>query len=77
MQRLKEGGFVYKETGLKNLIIQISESAGKYGDKAVAAPNALPLKSLPIKSLVLFDSALENEIIAKNPVTKSVKCTNG
>lgn len=33
----KEGGFVYKETGLKNLIIQISESAGKYGDKAVAA----------------------------------------
>lgn len=26
---------------------------------------------------MMFDSALENEIIAKNPVTKSVKCTNG
>ena len=33
----KEGGFIYKETGLKNLIRQISESADKYGDKAVAA----------------------------------------
>lgn len=26
---------------------------------------------------MMFDSALENEIITKNPVTKSVKCTNG
>ena len=33
----KEGGFIYKETGLKNLIRQISESASKYSDKAVAA----------------------------------------
>ncbi len=33
----KEGGFIYKETGLKNLIRQIAESADKYGDKAMAA----------------------------------------
>ncbi len=26
---------------------------------------------------MMFDSALENEMIAKNPVTKNVKCTNG
>ncbi len=26
---------------------------------------------------MLFDSALENELIPKNPVTKSVKCTSG
>lgn len=26
---------------------------------------------------MMFDSALENELIAKNPVTKSVKCTSG
>ena len=26
---------------------------------------------------MLFDSALENDLIAKNPVTKSVKCTSG
>ncbi len=33
----KEGGFIYKETGLKNLIRQMAECADKYGDKAVAA----------------------------------------
>ena len=26
---------------------------------------------------MMFDSALENELITKNPVTKSVKCTSG
>ncbi|MCI8307844.1 MAG: hypothetical protein HFH14_07335 [Lachnospiraceae bacterium] len=25
----------------------------------------------------MFDSAVENELLAKNPVTKSVKCTSG
>lgn len=27
--------------------------------------------------ILLFDSAVENEIISRNPLTKSIKCTSG
>lgn len=47
----------------------LNQMAGKYSDIVITHSRLV--------MLMMFDSAVDNEMIPKNPVTKSVKCSNG
>ena len=47
----------------------LNQMAGIYSDIVITHSRLV--------MFMMFDSAVENELIPKNPVTKSVKCSNG